>query len=199
MRVLLIDFNDSFTAILAQSLRLAGHLENLEIKNIDFVFSEKIVNKYDGVVLGPGPGYVEEYTFVYKIIEECIGNIPVLGICLGHQIISKFFGAKLKNLNTVNHGSRVEVFHFSNTFLFNNISTGFKVGLYHSWVVEQVSPVLQITSVSAVDNLIMSVRHKEYPIEGLQFHPESYMTEYGNTILKNWLYLVRHNTYDKNP
>ncbi len=194
MKILLIDFNDSFTAILAQTLAEAYKETVVVVRNIGEVSSTDYSNEYDGIVLGPGPGHVNEYKTAFEIVEKNAGAIPVLGICLGHQIISYMFGAKLVNLNRVSHGKKTEMQHYGNSVLFSGVPEVFYGGLYHSWVVDDLPDSLEITSVKREDNLIMSVKHKTLSIEGLQFHPESYMTEYGKIMLANWLKSIAGNS-----
>ena len=194
MKILLIDFNDSFTAILAQSISLASDNVDVKIEKISDVKPQILPDEYDGILLGPGPGYVEEYPVAFEIIEKNAKKIPILGVCLGHQIIAKLYGAVLSNMHTVRHGNKAFIKHFGNSQLFDGVPKQFAAGLYHSWVVEKLSSDLEVTSVRMDDYAIMSLKHKNLPIEGVQFHPESFMTDYGKIILRNWLLIC--NAYD---
>ena len=112
----------------------------------------------------------------------------ILGVCLGMQAIGELFGTPLKNLNTVMHGLATPVTHFKNDFLFNDVPENFLAGRYHSWVIDdsQLSTDLIITAKDE-NGQIMAVKHKEYNLRGVQFHPESILSEYGEKILKNWI------------
>ena len=123
-----------------------------------------------------------------KVLSEYSNNKSILGVCLGHQAIASYFGAKLLNLKEVKHGVASTIKHFNNCNIFNNIPDSFKVAHYHSWVVskEYFPSDLTITSVND-EGIITSIRHNRLDITGLQFHPESILTDYGLLLLKNWL------------
>ena len=195
MKILLVDFNDSFTAILAQTLAESYENTTVIVKNISSAISKDYSKEYDGIVLGPGPGHVTEYKRAFEIVEKNAGILPILGICLGHQIISYMFGAKLINLPQVSHGKKAEMQHCGNSLIFTYVPTLFYAGLYHSWVVDKWPETLEVTSVKRDNDLIMSIKHKILAIEGLQFHPESYMTAYGKRMLGNWIGLVCDTQY----
>ena len=138
--------------------------------------------------MSPGPGIPDEHCILNKLLKEFHQSKSILGICLGHQSIAEYFGAQLVNLIDVKHGFATTLTHFSNCILFNNVPNSFKVGHYHSWVVSESSfpDSLEITSKNS-DGIIMSIQHKEFDIKGVQFHPESVLTEYGMKIIENWL------------
>ncbi len=186
MNILLVDFNDSFTAILKQSVEKAGS-QNVDVANILEIKNFASIENYNGIILGPGPGYVDEYPGAFELLDRVENKIPVLGICLGLQIIAVKYGGTLKNLGKVFHGKKCEIRHLSNSFLFDGISETFYAGLYHSWAVDYPGNELEVSSFRTSDNVIMSLKHKSFAIEGLQFHPESFMTELGIRILSNWI------------
>jgi anthranilate synthase component 2 len=143
----------------------------------------------DGILIGPGPGHPSEYPELNRVIGESCGKVPVLGVCLGHQVICGHFGASYKNLKQVWHGiERKTMVLDKQDPLFESIPDTFMSGRYHSWAVSEVNfpKCLKITS-SDEDGTIMSVKHTLYNIQGIQFHPESIMTPVGKTIIRNWL------------
>lgn len=184
-KVLIIDNHDSFTYNLVELFRVIG------VKQVDVCFLESIhsvnLSNYSGIVLSPGPGLPKERINFNACIQSVIElGIPLLGVCLGHQAIVEFLGGKLKPLNRIIHGEASRI-TFKPDVIFNNLAQNFLVGRYHSWVVdaEELPDNLQIIA-STSDDLIMAVRHKELNVVGVQFHPESILTECGNEILNNW-------------
>ena len=185
-KVVIIDNYDSFT------FNLVHYLEDLEaevtvFRNDEFELTE--INDFDKIILSPGPGIPDEAGLLKEVITTYASSKSILGICLGLQAIAEVFNSKLTNLKSTIHGvsSKVTVLDESE-LLFDEIPNQFNIGHYHSWVVEPttVSNDLIITSVDE-DGNIMSIKHKEYDVRGVQFHPESIMTEHGKHILKNWL------------
>lgn len=182
--ILLIDNYDSFT------FNLVHYLEDLDV-NVTVVRNDKITpqecEKYDAVVLSPGPGIPSEAGNLIKIIEHMKDRKPLLGICLGHQAITEVFGGKIINLEKVYHGISTQMTHTGNE-IFNNIDSPFEAGRYHSWAAQNESfpSALEITATDE-NGQIMALKHKELPIYGLQFHPESIMTPKGKTMLKNFI------------
>ena len=186
MKIAGIDNYDSFTFNLVHYLEKHDAFVTV-FRNDELEIDELL--EYDKILLSPGPGLPNEAGIILKIIETYHKTKPILGICLGHQAIAEFFGAKLENQKSVTHGEADEIFKTDeNEDLFKNISNPITVGRYHSWIVsnDNFPDVLEITSVSN-DNQIMSLRHKNYNIKGIQFHPESILTPHGETIIKNWL------------
>lgn len=186
MKIAVIDNYDSFTFNLVHYLEKHDALVTV-FRNDELEIDELL--EYDKILLSPGPGLPNEAGIILKIIETYHKTKPILGICLGHQAIAEFFGAKLENQKSVTHGEADEIFKTDeNEDLFKNISNPITVGRYHSWIVsnDNFPDVLEITSVNN-DNQIMSLRHKNYNIKGIQFHPESILTPHGETIIKNWL------------
>ena len=186
MKIAVIDNYDSFTFNLVHYLEKNNALVTV-FRNDELEIDELL--DYDKILLSPGPGLPNEAGILLKIIETYHKTKPILGICLGHQAIAEFFGAKLENQKSVTHGEADEIFKTGeNEDLFKDISNPITVGRYHSWIVsnDNLPDDLEITSVNN-DNQIMSLRHKNYDIKGIQFHPESILTPNGETIIKNWL------------
>ena len=148
----------------------------------------KEIKDYDKIVLSPGPGIPNEAGLLKEIISFYSDSKSILGVCLGHQAIAEVFGAELINLKSVYHGVATEIKVTKEDPIFRNLPSPLKVGRYHSWIVDQnIFPQeLEITSIDT-KNKIMSLRHKLFDIRGVQFHPESIMTKYGETMLKNWV------------
>lgn len=187
MKVLIIDNFDSFTHNLAQLIEKTVGPNYCIIKND----REKInLDEYEKIIFSPGPGIPkEEAGLMHHILTNYQQTKRILGICLGHQAIAEFYGAKLINLTNVYHGiqSNINVIDPPDS-LFKNLPLSIKGGLYHSWGVcnSNFPECLKINAISA-DGIIMGVSHKIYDIKGLQFHPESIMTDYGEMIIRNWL------------
>ncbi len=188
MNLLILDNYDSFTYNLVQMV------EDILDKEVSVIKNDKIelenLNQFDKIILSPGPGIPREAGKLLEVIKSCKEGIPILGVCLGHQAIAEVFGAKLLQLDFVKHGVSSQVFDTADEDLFRNLEFPLQVGRYHSWVVDENNfPAdLEITSKDQFGN-IMSLKHKYYPISGVQFHPESILTPQGKTILKNWLNL----------
>ena len=147
------------------------------------------IRSYDKIVLSPGPGIPDEAGLLKTVIKEFAQTKSILGICLGHQAIGEVFGARLKNLDQVFHGvsTRINILDTEN-YLFNNLDSNEYVGRYHSWVVDsnKLPDCLKITALDKWDN-IMGIRHRDFDIQGLQFHPESVLTPKGEQFIKNWI------------
>lgn len=186
MKILVLDNYDSFTYNLVHLIKDLGY------KDVDVHRNDKIaledVAKYDKIVLSPGPGIPSEAGLLLPLIKEYADKIPILGVCLGHQAIGEVFGAKLVNLEDVFHGVVTEIRILNTDYLFNDVSPTIKVGRYHSWVVsrEDFPSCLEITAEDN-DGEIMALRHKEFDVHGVQFHPESILTPQGTVIMKNFL------------
>ncbi len=186
--VLVIDNYDSFTFNLVQ--QLAKFSANyLVIKN-DELKLEQIKNiSPQKILISPGPGRPENSKLSLNVIQEFYKQIPILGVCLGHQAIGYVFGAKIIRARKIMHGKTSIIEHDSKT-IFQNLPSQFQVTRYHSLVIDEktLSTDFEISARSD-DNEIMGIRHKFFPLEGVQFHPESILTEYGNQIIYNWLKL----------
>ena len=185
MKIALIDNYDSFTYNLVHLVRSLGTDVDV-IKNDRFRLGDLVA--YDKILLSPGPGLPSEAGLLLDVIKEYAGKKSILGVCLGHQAIAETFGARLKNLGNVIHGISSPCRPTADDMLFRGLPTEFKVGRYHSWVVvkENLPACLEVTAMSD-DEEIMSIRHREYDVRGIQFHPESVLTPTGGEIMKNWL------------
>jgi anthranilate synthase component 2 len=185
MKILVIDNYDSFTYNLVHALKKFEGV-TVEVTRNDEV-AERYPELFDKIVISPGPGLPEEAGTILNIISRYAGKKPILGVCLGHQAIGVSFGATLNNMDDVLHGIATPIRVIARSYLFDGIPDTFNAGRYHSWVVEKESlpEVLEITSVDG-EGRIMSFQHKEFDIQGVQFHPESILTPLGEKILQNW-------------
>ncbi len=184
-RILVIDNYDSFVFNLVQYLAQLG-AQCTVVRN-DEVTAEE-ASKYDGVLISPGPGTPDKAGVSIEMINYCAQNsIPLFGVCLGHQAIGEAFGATVSRAPELLHGKTSQVFH-SATGVLENLPSPFTATRYHSLAVEKdsVPEVLEVTG-STESGVVMSMRHRDLPIEGVQFHPESVLTEYGHQMLANWL------------
>lgn len=182
--MLIVDFYDSFT------YNLAHYFEKLDsmvtvIRNDELDLST-ILN-YDKLVLSPGPGLPKEKENLFEILEHFRGKIPILGICLGMQAIGEFMGGNLQNQSIVKHGIAESITVSNSNYLFKNLPEVIQVGLYHSW--EIVDIAAENTSSVSQNNVIMSIEFPELKLYGVQFHPESILTENGLQLLRNFLNL----------
>lgn len=188
MTILVIDNYDSFTFNLVQLL--GKEVERIIVKRNDETTVEEISKiKPDKILISPGPGKPENSKVSLTCIKKFYDEIPILGVCLGHQAIGVAFGGKVIKADKLMHGKTSEIIH-DNKSIFYDIPQNFTATRYHSLIVERESlpEELEITS-RTNDNTIMGVRHKKYPVEGIQFHPESILTTEGKNIIKNWIQL----------
>ena len=185
MKIAIIDNYDSFTYNLSHLVKELG-AEVTVYRNDQFEMS--VLLQFDKIILSPGPGIPSEAGLLLDVIKEYAGKKPILGVCLGHQAIGESFGAKLTNLSEVFHGVATPCHLTNRDYLFEGLPETFEIGRYHSWVVDNnnLPECLEVTSVSD-EGFIMSLRHKEYDIRGIQYHPESVLTSSGRQILNNWL------------
>ena len=185
MKVVIIDNYDSFTYNLSHLVKRLG--VNVTVYRND-QFSISQVKVFDKIILSPGPGIPSEAGLLLDVIKSYAGQKPILGVCLGHQAIGEVFGATLTNLSDVYHGVATEGTQFGTDPIFNGLPRRIVMGRYHSWVVSRdgFPDCLEITAESD-DGQIMALRHRNYNIHGIQFHPESVLTPDGETIIKNWL------------
>jgi len=194
MKFLIIDNYDSFVYNIAQYLGELG-IESDVIRNDKITLDEIKQKNYDAIVISPGPGTPEEKKY-FGVCSDVITNMgpttPILGVCLGHQGIIHAFGGKVTNAGFVRHGKTSPVNH-TNSELFKGVSNPFRATRYHSLVGDKtiIPDILEVIATAADDGEIMAVRHKEYLIEGVQFHPESIMTEEGKKILANFIKQVK--------
>lgn len=188
-RILVIDNYDSFTYNLVHILREQGLEESMRIvRNDQFELNEVV--DYSHILLSPGPGLPKDAGLMPQVIQRYAPTKNILGVCLGHQGIAEVFGARLFNLPQVYHGMVTPIELKTEDPLFKGLPDSFNVCRYHSWIVEKDSlpEDLEVTSVAENGN-IMSLRHKKFNVRGVQFHPESIMTEHGKMLIQNWLEL----------
>jgi anthranilate synthase component 2 len=191
--ILVIDNYDSFTYNLVQYLGELGKTipvaAKITVYRNDRIDLETIVQlKPDGIVISPGPGRPEDAGICLKVIEKLGPSIPILGVCLGHQSIGQAFGGRVVSAPILMHGKTSEIYH-NNTGIFSGLDNPFTATRYHSLVIDKktISDDLEITAWTE-DDIIMGVRHREYPhIQGVQFHPESILTNSGKDLLRNFL------------
>lgn len=184
-RVVIIDNYDSFTYNLAHLVKQLG--AKVEVfRNDQFTLNQ--LERFTKIILSPGPGIPEEAGLLTDVIRTYAGRKPMLGVCLGHQAIAEVFGGKLVNLKEVYHGIATEGTQFGNDPIFSGLPKRIVMGRYHSWVVDRAGfpDCLEVTAMSD-DGQIMALRHRNYNIHGIQFHPESVLTPEGATIVRNWL------------
>mgnify|MGYP001548153995 CR=1 FL=1 len=187
MKVLIIDNYDSFTYNLVHSIEKIPDCEVKVIRN-DMIKPNEI-SGYDKLVLSPGPGIPDEAGFLKEIIKEQSGKIPMFGVCLGLQAITEVFGGKLVNLDEVYHGvaTSMTVTREEN-IIFKNIPKIFKAGRYHSWAADPEGfPEDLLVTARDESGEIMAISHRTLDIHAVQFHPESVLTEYGQTIIENFI------------
>ena len=194
MKFLIIDNYDSFVYNLAQYLGELG--VDCDVIRNDKITLEEIKQKnYDAIIISPGPGTPEDkkyFGICSDVIKKLGHNIPILGVCLGHQGIIDAFGGKVTNASCVRHGKTSSVNH-KGVKLFAGVKNPFKATRYHSLVGDKtiIPEILEVTATAEDDGEIMAIRHKQYLIEGVQFHPESIMTENGKKILANFIKQVK--------
>jgi len=186
MKILLIDNYDSFT------YNLYHYISKFK-KNVDVIRNDKIDgktilrNKYKKIVISPGPGNPNQAGNCLKIITDIYKEIPILGVCLGHQIIAQVFGGKIIRAKNLMHGKTSIITH-SKKGLFKNIKGNFEATRYHSLIVDKKSlPKKLIITAETKDRTIMGIMHKDYNIHGFQFHPESISTKMGIKLIKNFI------------
>ena len=188
MRILVLDNYDSFTYNLVHIIRELGYGKDMDVIRNDKNALDD-VEQYDKILLSPGPGIPSEAGIMLDLIERYGPNKSILGICLGHQGIGEVYGAKLYNMKDVLHGVGTKVkISLRTDYLFDQLPEEFMVCRYHSWAVEgdTVNGQLVINSIDD-EGIVMGLSHKSYDVRGLQFHPESILTENGKQLIKNWL------------
>jgi len=193
MRVLVVDNYDSFVYNIAQRL---GELktEPTVIRNDKVTVNTIKIIDPDAIVISPGTGHPADrkyFGICTDIIAELGPKTPILGVCLGHQGIVHAFGGKVVNARKVRHG-KTSIIQYNSGRLFDQVSNPFKATRYHSLVADnKIPPCLEVTATALDDGEIMAIRHKQYLIEGVQFHPESVLTEQGPKILFNFISMVK--------
>lgn len=186
MKLLVLDNYDSFTYNLVHLIEKVSEIPFDVIRNDKLNVED--VAAYDKILLSPGPGLPKDAGIMPELLNTYKANKSMMGVCLGLQAIGETYGATLKNLDTVFHGLATPINIVAKDVLFDNCSQTFTVGRYHSWVVNQhqLPADLTITAVDEQGN-IMALRHNTHDVRGVQFHPESILSEYGETIIRNWL------------
>ena len=184
--ILLIDNYDSFTYNLYQYMSELG--AEVSVRRNNRITLEEIEDMSpEKIVISPGPSTPDKAGISNKVIERFGSELPVLGVCLGHQCIGHSFGGKVLGANEIMHGKTSSIFH-DGKGVFSNIPSPFKAIRYHSLAISKEDLPSEIEVSAWTDNgLIMGVRHTKYPVEGIQFHPESIMTEFGKDLLKNFI------------
>ncbi|NVM67463.1 anthranilate synthase component 2 [Mucilaginibacter sp. SG538B] len=186
-RILIIDNYDSFTYNLVHLVNELG-LECEVWRNDQFAIED--VEAFDKIILSPGPGIPSEAGLLLDVIAKYAPTKSIFGVCLGQQAIAEAFGGSLYNLNQPMHGIATPIkVTDGDEKLFAGLPESFKVGRYHSWVVSgnDLPDSLQVTAIDEADNSIMALKHKQYDVRGVQFHPESILTDYGKEMMQNWL------------
>ena len=183
-KIFLIDNYDSFTYNLLYYVEELGC--EITVKRND-MFELDEIKKYDAVLISPGPGIPSEAGKILDVIKMYYDSKNILGVCLGQQAIAEAFGGTLRNLKKVYHGVSSKIKVTDSDLIFDNIESELEVGRYHSWIVDKPIPNdFKVTSIDE-NGEIMSIKHKDYNVRGVQFHPESVLTPKGKIILKNWI------------
>lgn len=185
-RLLIVDNHDSFTFNLVDLLRKIEvetcviSVENLNLDEVE---------NFSHIMISPGPDVPRAYPQLFAMLARYHQQKSILGVCLGHQTICEFFGAELYNLNEVRHGQQRSLTQVRASQIFQGLPPTFNIGLYHSWAISQNSLKNTPLVATAVcdQNVLMAMQHQFLPIYGVQFHPESFITEYGEQMLRNWL------------
>jgi len=186
MRLLVLDNYDSFT------YNLVHLIEKVSDISFDVIQHDKIslpqVSAYDKILLSPGPGLPSEAGIMPELLKQYAQTKSILGVCLGLQAIGENFGCSLKNLDKPYHGLATPVNIVSEDYIFKNVPEKFLAGRYHSWVIDEktLNQNLQIIALDE-NGFIMAAKHKSLDVRGVQFHPESILSEYGETIIRNWI------------
>ena len=184
MKLLIINNHDSFTFNLVDLIRKLN--VPYDVLNVEDL-KESTAEKYSHILISPGPDVPRVYPQLFSMLEKYYQQ-SILGVCLGHQTLCEFFGGTLYNLEKVRHGQKRILKVRSNSPLFFSLPSEFNIGLYHSWGVhkDDLPHCLEVTALCD-EGVVMAMQHKSLPIYGVQFHPESYMSDFGEQILRNWL------------
>ncbi len=186
-KILVLDNYDSFTYNLVHYIEADGNYEVDVFRNDEISIEQ--VNDYDTIVLSPGPGLPKDAGILKEVIEQYAPTKKILGVCLGMQAIGEVYGGELENLSQVFHGiaNKINILDTSD-LLYKNLPNSFEIGRYHSWVISHNNfpDQLKITATEE-NNQIMSIKHKDYNLYGVQYHPESILTENGKEIITNFL------------
>lgn len=183
--ILLLDNYDSFTYNVYQLLSELG--AEVEVVRNDKISVNDVRKNFSAVIISPGPGVPSDAGISEELISELKGELPILGICLGHQAIGEVFGGKVIRAKEIVHGKTSKLIH-NGKGIYKNLNQGVEVGRYHSLIIERetLPDCLEVTS-ELDDGTIMGVRHKNFDVEGIQFHPESILTPSGKIMMQNFL------------
>jgi anthranilate synthase component II len=187
MKFLVLDNYDSFTYNLVQYIERVLK-EKIDVRRNDQISLDEVA-RYDRILISPGPGIPVEAGITLDLIRKYGSTKGILGVCLGHQAIAEAYGGTIRNLDRVYHGVTGQMRQLvADDYLFDGVPVGFEAGRYHSWVVEKdtLPGELEVT-IENDEGYIMALRHREYNVRGVQFHPESVMTEYGGRMILNWI------------
>lgn len=184
--LLIIDNHDSFTFNLVDLIRKIG--VKMTVVNVEDLDLDE-VEKFSHILISPGPDVPRAYPQLFAMLERYHQTKSIFGVCLGHQTVCEFFGGELYNLQTVRHGQQLPIVQQKPNLLFQGLPSDFKIGLYHSWGILQKSlensPLVATATCS--QGVLMATQHQSLPIYTVQFHPESFITEHGEQMLRNWL------------
>ena len=185
VNILLLDNYDSFTYNLYHYL--LDFTSEVTVKRNDEIQADE-ADQYSHIVLSPGPGLPNAAGILMEMIDEQVAVKPILGVCLGMQALAEHFGGTLYNQDMVKHGVTTTIDTKPNSVLFHGLPESFQVGLYHSWAVDETALPKDFTiTAKSTENVVMAIEHRSLPVCGVQFHPESILTEHGREILGNWL------------
>lgn len=184
--LLIVDNHDSFTFNLVDLFRKIGTpFEVVSVEKLDL----DEVEKFSHILISPGPDVPRAYPNLFAMLDRYHQRKSILGVCLGHQTLCEFFGGELYNLNQVRHGQKRPLIQQQPNPLFANLPENVGIGLYHSWAISQKSlantPL--VATATCDQGVLMAFKHQDLPIFGVQFHPESFMTDFGEQMLRNWL------------
>jgi anthranilate synthase component 2/para-aminobenzoate synthetase component 2 len=185
--IVVIDHFDSFVETLARYVREAGYATKIVRQDSDL--GELLVSDMDGLILSPGPGGPETTGLTQALLAHCPPSLPVLGVCLGHQVLAHHFGAKIGRAREPRHGKSSMITHHGHE-MFDGLPTPFEAGRYHALIAQDLPPELEVTATSELGE-IMAFAHRARPIFGLQFHPESVLTPQGRLMIDNFLRRTR--------
>ncbi len=182
--IFILDAYDSYVYNLVAYIQALG--ESIEIRQPHRITIEQLERlEPDGIVLSPGPGHPGEYPLTEAILKTFYKKIPILGVCLGHQAIGHFFQCEIIRGKTPMHGKLTKIHHCQQG-IFRGLPKEYFVTRYHSLIIDRISPDLRVTAV-AEEGVIMGIEHRNYPVYGVQFHPEALQTEYGSELLNNFI------------
>lgn len=184
--LLIVDNNDSFTFNLVDLIRKIGIA--MEIVPVAALDLDK-VEAFSHILISPGPDVPRAYPQLFALLERYHQTKSILGVCLGHQTLCEFFGGELYNLGQVRHGQQRFLIQDKPNRLLADLPKQFQIGLYHSWAISQESLANSplVATAFCDQHILMAVQHRDLPLFSVQFHPESFITEYGEQILRNWL------------